>query len=87
MSLNIKNQETERLVRQLARVTGENVTRAVTVAVRERLDRVQLNDQAAATQRANQIRQIAQDAARRWLEPYRGTEHGDLLYDSLGLPR
>jgi antitoxin VapB len=87
MSLNIKNQETERLVRQLARVTGENVTRAVTVAVRERLERVQLNDQAAATQRANQIRQIAQDAARRWLEPYRSTEHGDLLYDSLGLPR
>ena len=40
MSLNIKNEEAERLVRQLAAATGESVTLAITVAVRERLERV-----------------------------------------------
>lgn len=40
MAINIKNDETQRLTRELAALTGENVTTAVTVAVRERLDRV-----------------------------------------------
>jgi hypothetical protein len=38
--LNIKNEETHQLVRELARLTGESMTAAVTEAVRERLDRV-----------------------------------------------
>jgi antitoxin VapB len=37
MALNIKNQETYRLVRELAEATGETLTEAVTIAVRERL--------------------------------------------------
>jgi hypothetical protein len=40
MGLNIKNEETQRLVRELAMLTGENMTTAVTQAVRERLERV-----------------------------------------------
>jgi antitoxin VapB len=39
MALNIKNPEAERLARQLAEATGENITRAVTQALRERLIR------------------------------------------------
>src|SRR3990172_5335001 len=39
MSLNIKNVETYRLVKELADETGESMTAAVTEAVRERLDR------------------------------------------------
>lgn len=38
MRLNIKNPETDRLARQLAAVTGESITTAVTTAVRERLE-------------------------------------------------
>ena len=38
MALNIKNDETDRLVHELAETTGESLTEAVTVAVRERLD-------------------------------------------------
>ena len=34
-SLNIKNEETFRLARKLARLTGETMTAAVTVALRE----------------------------------------------------
>jgi antitoxin VapB len=87
VSLNIKNEEAERLARQLAAATGESVTRAVTVAVRERLDRVQGEDDGAAAERVARMREIAVDAARRWVEPYRSAEHGDLLYDEAGLPR
>ena len=39
MALSIKNPETERLARELARATGESLTEAVTKAVRDRLVR------------------------------------------------
>jgi hypothetical protein len=38
--LNISNQEAHRLAEELAKLTGESMTTAVTVALRERLDRV-----------------------------------------------
>jgi antitoxin VapB len=38
MALNIKNEEAHRLVQALADETGETLTEAVTVAVRERLE-------------------------------------------------
>ena len=41
MSLNIKNEETCRLAAELARLTGETMTGAMTVALRERLEREQ----------------------------------------------
>lgn len=87
MSLNIKNEETARLARELAAQTGESVTEAVTVAVRERLSRVGQVDQVARAERVARIQEIARDAGRRWVEPYRSAEHGDVLYDELGLPR
>ena len=37
MALNIKNDETDRLVHELAEEAGESLTEAVTIAVRERL--------------------------------------------------
>ncbi len=39
MSLNIKNEETCRLAEELAALTKENKTQAITIALRERLDR------------------------------------------------
>ena len=42
MSLNIKNEETCRLARELADLTGETMTGAITVALRERLEREKL---------------------------------------------
>ena len=47
MSLNIKNEETYRLVRELADLTGESMTGAVTEAVRERLKRIKSDCRAA----------------------------------------
>ena len=39
MSLNIKNEQTCRLAGELAELTGETMTGAITVALRERLER------------------------------------------------
>jgi antitoxin VapB len=40
MPLSIKNEDTERLVRKIARLTGESLTDAVRVSVAERYDRL-----------------------------------------------
>jgi antitoxin VapB len=40
MALSIKGAEADRLVRELCRLTGETITMAVTIALRERLERV-----------------------------------------------
>ena len=39
MSLNIKNEETHQLARELDALTGESMTGAITVTLRERLER------------------------------------------------
>ena len=87
MSLNIKNEETERLARELAAVTGESLTSAVAVALRERLERVQGPDQEQVERRIARIKAIGADAGKRWTEPLRSMDHADLLYDEKGLPR
>jgi antitoxin VapB len=84
MGLNIKSEETHRLVRELARLTGESMTAAVTEAVRERLTRLRRNEAAGL---ADRLLAIGKDCAARLKEPFRSADHGDLLYDERGLPR
>ena len=84
MGLNIKNEDTHRLVQELASLTGESQTAAVTIAVRERLDRLRHPRNAGL---ADRLLAIGADTARRLPEPMRSIDHGDLLYDEQGLPR
>lgn len=85
MSLNIKNAETARLIRELADLTGESMTGAVTEAVIERLERLRhAEDEPAMAQR---ILAIAADMRARLPDDFFDIEHGDLLYDEDGLPR
>jgi len=84
MSLNIKNEETHRMVRELARLTGESMTAAVNEAVRERLERVRGKSKEDMVER---ILQIGRECASRLKEPYKSIDHGDLLYDENGLPK
>jgi antitoxin VapB len=84
MGMNIKNDETHRLVQELARLTGENQTVAITKAVRERLNRVRRERRKSL---ADRLVEIGKDCASRLKEPYKSVEHGDLLYDKDGLPR
>jgi hypothetical protein len=61
MGLNIKNPETVQLVRELAEKTGRGQTEAVTVAVREALERVNKDTEAERIYRA--ITEIADRTA------------------------
>jgi antitoxin VapB len=83
MSINIKNPETQRLARELAELTGESMTTAVTVAVRERRDRVL----ARRAGRARVMLELGRDCARRLPASVRDVDHGELLYGEDGLPR
>lgn len=84
MSLNIKSEETHRLARELASLTGESMTAAVTEAVRQRLERVRREHGAGLAER---LLAIGRDCAARLPEPLKSTDHGLLLYDEVGLPR
>jgi len=84
VGLNIKNEETHRMARELARLTGESMSAAVNEAIRERLDQIRGKSKDEMLKR---ILKIAEECGPLWKEPYRSTEHGDLLYDEKGLPK
>ncbi|OGO58478.1 MAG: hypothetical protein A2Z32_00370 [Chloroflexi bacterium RBG_16_69_14] len=84
MSLNIKNPETYRLVKELAELTGESMTAAVTEAVRERLDRLRESDAGIDVERALAL---AAEIGRRMPPGYLDQDFDELLYDELGLPK
>ena len=83
MAFNVKNDETDRLLRELTTLTGESLTDAITVALSERLRREQ------------RLRAAADDtslgAAIARLRALRVIDHrtdGEILgYDDHGLPR
>ena len=84
MSLNIKNHEAHRLAKELAALSGDSITGAVTEALRERLERLRRERGGSL---ANRLLAIGKDCAARLEEPYRSADHGDLLYDERGLPK
>ncbi len=84
MSLNIKNEETCDLASELARLTGETMTGAVTVALRERLRREKRAR--SAERRLREMRAIAERCAKLLAPGPSAVEHGDVLYDERGLP-
>ena len=83
MSLNIKSAEAHRLAVELSKETGESLTRAVTEAVRERLDRIRNERRGRLAER---LLQIGRECAPRLDQPYRTIDHSELLYDKKGLP-
>ena len=85
MSLNIKNDETCRLAGELAGLTGETMTGAITVALRERLAQEKRRRDVDA--RVQELHAIGQRCARLAGEGASSLEHGDLLYDERGLPK
>lgn len=86
MSLNIKSDEAQRLTRELAELTGESLTTAVTTAARERLERLR-GEPAQVRARADGLLAIGRDVAARLPLRAREVDHGELLYDELGMPR
>ncbi len=84
MSLNIRDAETCRLTDELARLTGETTTGAVTVALRERLDRERRKPDVSLL--AQELHVIGQRCAALLAPGPVAVEHGNLLYDERGLP-
>jgi antitoxin VapB len=84
MGLNIKNRAAHLMAAELSKLTGESMTTAVTIALRERLARVR---QEQGLSLADRLLAIGRDCAARLKEPSHSVDHGGLLYDERGLPR
>ena len=83
MALSIKNREVERLARELADKTGESITDAVLVALRERLEEQQSRSRVGVKDR---LMRIVEEARQLPVLDTR-TEDEILGYDEFGLPR
>lgn len=83
MALSIKNDDADQLARQLAATTGETLTEAIVVALRERLERERARRQVGIEQR---LRRLASEVAEMGVEDPRPAEE-ILRYDGNGLPR
>ena len=83
MHLNIKNGEAHRLATEIAQLTGESVSHAVTEALRERLSRLRAEQNTLA----DRLLALGRDCAARLGEPYKSIDHGALLYDDAGSRR
>jgi antitoxin VapB len=83
MSLNIKSREAHALARQLADRTGESLTLAVTVALRDRLEHLMRTEDQKKT--AQQLLAIGRRCASALDRPQ--DDHAALLYDEHGAPK
>ncbi len=83
MSLNIKSPEAHELAAELARLTGESMTKAVTEALRERLERKRRErDREKMVAEAMAIARRVVSYPRKDRRP-----HGEFLYDEEGRRR
>ena len=86
MPLNIKDREAHDMARELAAATGETITKAVTVAIRERLRKVRRNETAKSRRLADRLDEIADHCAS--LPVLRDRSMDEILgYDERGMPR
>jgi len=85
MALTIRNEEARRLAEELAALTGETLSAAVTEAVRERLEKVKREQDREGM--AERLMEISRRAAPHFKEPWRSMNFDDLLYDEHGLPK
>jgi antitoxin VapB len=85
MALNIKNEDTCALVEELAKLTGESKTEAITHAVRDRLERAKHSKKKQGV--AQRLLEIGRETAPLIPDWLKSTPHGDLLYDENGLPK
>jgi antitoxin VapB len=83
MALNIKDEAADRLARELAAETGESITTAVTVAVRERLER--LRGAVPRERRRRELTEITKRSSKRRVRDRR-TADEILGYGPDGLP-
>lgn len=91
MSLNIKNQETYELVKELAVMKGVSLTSAVTLAVKKEIEREKAEREKANREpqmrRSDRLQAFAQEFSKRVKNPIHSWNVDALLYGEDGLPR
>lgn len=86
MSLNIKNEETVRLVRELADELNLSMTAAITDAVESRLRSVRVTE-VAIDDEARRLLEMWGELGDRLGREYLSQDFDAVLYDDRGLPR
>ncbi len=81
MGLNIKNEEAHKLAQEVAALTGESLSAAVTQALREKLARLHRNGL------AERLMEIGKEFSSRMSEETRNFDVDAELYDERGLPK
>jgi antitoxin VapB len=84
MALSIRNAKTEKLARELAAESGESITRAITQALEERLER--LRGRCTTTDMVEYILRISKRCSEIPDQDQRSVEE-ILGYDSVGVPK
>lgn len=90
MSLNIKNEETTRMVRELATLKGVSLVVAVSEAVKEKLEKEKAEREQAAKPRKSRydlLMVFADEYSKRVQNPIHSWEIDAELYDEDGLPK
>ncbi len=77
----ITDEETCRLARELAQLTGETVTDAIAIAFQDRLQK-----KIEVQQRLQRILAVSERSSMLFRESGAPPDHGEFLYDELGLP-
>jgi len=83
--LNIKSDDAYELASQVSALTGESLTSAVTIALRERLERLRAADSIEA--RRARILALTADMRARMDKPLPTSNHDWLYDDETGLPK
>ena len=86
MSLNIKNEETVRLVKELADELHLSMTAAITEAVRFRLEQLRAETPESDFD-IEEVLALAREMRGRMGEEYLSQDFDALLYDEMGLPK
>lgn len=86
MGLNIKNEETVRLVRELAAELDVSLTAAIADAVRARLADVRARREEPAFD-VEEVMALVGEIGDRLGQDYLAQDFDELLYDEMGLPR
>ena len=84
MPISVRDPKTDRLARELAKLTGETITDAIGTALRERLAREQARRGGG---RVRRLLAIGDRCAEHMGRSFSSTDHDELLYDEHGLPR
>ncbi|WP_439632891.1 type II toxin-antitoxin system VapB family antitoxin [Glycocaulis sp.] len=83
MTLSIKDPQTDALARKLAELKGQTITDAVRAALEAEIARAERGE----TARQDRIRALVERVAAGMEGSGHSLDHGDLLYDEIGLPK